>query len=376
MSTAPPSPQDSHGPASQTNGDIDANAHTPPTHPADPPVHAPPSPHEVDIADVMVRNVGHGEGEGGQEGEGYGVAPKGDKDEERAPQRESSIWPNHLPPSPPLTRSSADLSVRAAEPMGVDDTLAADPLEKEDYSEVDLEFSTTLGEHSLDSPVKSRTTVGRKASAIQLDAKLEPQPWDLVDPPETNGQTNAEYYASLKTSQKYNTLGSSRARALIPKSSYYFGPPPSDSAYGTQPIGQIGLHHPREILRVERDYTGGELIQFAPIYPLELEGRITPTQFMESINAINELLISAHSMRHSFLDNALSVFTLQLSRLILTSHYEKEMRRLQLLIDELNVQVYNPAGLNILWPRKVAFLFMEIEYYVSLTSLILYCTYQ
>jgi hypothetical protein len=36
----------------------------------------------------------------------------------------------------------------------------------------------------------------------------------------------------------------------------------------------MGVHHPREILRVERDYTGGELIQFAPIYPLELEGRV------------------------------------------------------------------------------------------------------
>jgi len=236
-------------------------------------------------------------------------------------------------------------------------------------SEVDHEFSTTLGgDHaeaeveSQDEPVKPRTTVVRQASKIQLDAKLEPQPWDLVDPPETNGQTNAEYYASIR-GQKYNTLNSSRARALIPKSSYYFGPPPSDSAYGTQPIGQIGVHHPREILRVERDYTGGELIQFAPIYPLELEGRITPTQFLESINAINELLISAHSLRHSFLDNMLSVFTLQLSKLILTSHYEKEMRRLQLLIQELNARVYNPVGLNILWPRKVAFLFMEVEYY-------------
>lgn len=61
---------------------------------------------------------------------------------------------------------------------------------------------------------------------------------------------------------------------MIPKSSYYFGPPPPDSAYGTAPIGHIGVHHPREILRVERDYTGGELIQFAPIYPLELEGRV------------------------------------------------------------------------------------------------------
>ncbi|KAJ6569544.1 Golgin subfamily A member 7/ERF4 family-domain-containing protein [Mycena capillaripes] len=271
--------------------------------------------------------------------------------------------------APPLTPSNAGHSVREAKEPA--DGLPTDPLYSKEVELEDVEFSTTLGgEHAADvdtevnePPVKPRATVVRQASAIQLDAKLEPQPWDLVDPPETNGQTNAEYYASLKT-QKYNTLNSSRrARALIPKSSYYFGPPPSDSAYGTQPIGQIGLHHPREILRVERDYTGGELIQFAPIYPLELEGRITPTQFLESINAINELLISAHSMRHSFLDNMLSVFTLQLSRLILTSHYEKEMRRLQLLIDELNVRVYNPVGLNILWPRSVAFLFMEIEYY-------------
>lgn len=61
---------------------------------------------------------------------------------------------------------------------------------------------------------------------------------------------------------------------MFPKSSYYFGPPGPDSAYGTAPIGQIGAHHPREILRVERDYTGGELIQFTAIYPLELEGRV------------------------------------------------------------------------------------------------------
>lgn len=63
-------------------------------------------------------------------------------------------------------------------------------------------------------------------------------------------------------------------RPLIPKSSYYFGPPPPDAAFGTQPVGKIGVHHPREVIRIERDYTGGELIQFASIYPLELEGRV------------------------------------------------------------------------------------------------------
>lgn len=39
--------------------------------------------------------------------------------------------------------------------------------------------------------------------------------------------------------------------------------------------------------------------------------------------------------------------------------YFQEMRRLHEMIDNLNKQVYNPAGLNILWPRNVAFLFVS-----------------
>ncbi|KAH9938988.1 Golgin subfamily A member 7/ERF4 family-domain-containing protein, partial [Epithele typhae] len=155
----------------------------------------------------------------------------------------------------------------------------------------------------------------------------------------------------------------SSSRPLIPHSAYYFGPPPPDSAYGSEPIGQIGVHHPREVLRVERDYTGGELPQFTPTYPLELEGRITPTQFLETINAINEMLLSAHSLGHAFIDNALAYFTLQITRAMKKTHYEKEMDRLHALIDSLNLDMYNPVGLHIRWPRDVALLFLEIEYY-------------
>ncbi|CAA7264677.1 unnamed protein product [Cyclocybe aegerita] len=204
----------------------------------------------------------------------------------------------------------------------------------------------------------------RRASHLRLDLKPpSPQPWDHIDPPlDNNLKAIAGYYSPGTT--KFRTLQSAGGpRPMIPKSSYYFGPPPPDSAYGTAPTGQIGVHHPREILRVERDYTGGELIQFAPIYPLELENRITPTQFLESINAINEILISAHSLRHSFLDNVLAVFSLQLSTLFKKPHWEKELERLRRLIDDLNAEMYNPVGLNILWPRNVAFLYLEIEYY-------------
>lgn len=220
---------------------------------------------------------------------------------------------------------------------------------------------------------------------LKLRSPPSPQPWDLGLPPgdsnsrglgggmvsrvggtdrdqEGNEHPSSDYYSTLN-SKNFTAMQKSRQRTLIPHSTYYFGPPPPGSAYGTAPVGHIGVHHPREIVRVERDYTGGEVIQFSPVYPLELEGRITPTQFHETINSINEILISAYSLRHSFVYNVMAVATLQLSTLVATSHYTKEMRRLERKIDELNTRLYNPVGLNILWPRKVAFLFLEIEYY-------------
>ncbi|EJD55003.1 hypothetical protein AURDEDRAFT_132251 [Auricularia subglabra TFB-10046 SS5] len=147
-----------------------------------------------------------------------------------------------------------------------------------------------------------------------------------------------------------------------PRSSYYVGPPGAHSAFGTPQVGQIGVHDPREIVRIERDYSSGELPQFSPTFPLELEGRITATEFIETVNAINEVLISAYSLRHSAVDTLLATFTLYISTLFLTSHYEKEMGRLAQLLDALNAELYNPRGLNILWPRRCAFLFLEIDH--------------
>ena len=142
---------------------------------------------------------------------------------------------------------------------------------------------------------RSRTfgSAGRDTRQLHLEFKSPtPQPWDEVDPPTDNNGTYASDYYSTLNSKKFETLQRryvyhwcfaphcwiryfySRQRPLIPHSSYYFGPPPSDSAFGTPPVGQIGVHHPREIIRIERDYAGGELCQFCPVFPLELEGRV------------------------------------------------------------------------------------------------------
>lgn len=204
---------------------------------------------------------------------------------------------------------------------------------------------------------------------LRLNSPPSPQPWDLGDLPtekkdktDANEHVNPDHYSTLN-SKSFATMQRSRRRPLIPQSSYYFGLPPPDSAFGTPPVGQVGVHHPREIVRVERDYASGDVVQFSPVYPLEFEGRVTPTQFQNTINEINEILISAYSVRRSFVYNFLAVVTLQLSTLFLTSHYTKEMQRLARRIEELNGELYNPVGLNIVWPRRVAFLFLEIEYY-------------
>jgi len=37
----------------------------------------------------------------------------------------------------------------------------------------------------------------------------------------------------------------------------------------------------------------------------------------------------------------------------------QEMDKLRIMFEDLNASLYNPAGLNLLWPRQVAFLFVS-----------------
>ena len=48
----------------------------------------------------------------------------------------------------------------------------------------------------------------------------------------------------------------------------------SRQIFGTPPVGIIGKHKPREIIRIHRDYSAGEICQFSSKYPPELEGRV------------------------------------------------------------------------------------------------------
>lgn len=141
----------------------------------------------------------------------------------------------------------------------------------------------------------------------------------------------------------------------------------SPSIFGTPPAGRVGISKPRAIVRIERDYsargaTSGR-VQFWDGWVEELEGRISPLQFQNTLNDLNLILASAYCPSSSIFDNTLAVLSLYTSPWLLGTHYKKQMDLFKDALEQYNQSIYHPVGLNILHPRKVAFLFLEIEYY-------------
>lgn len=54
---------------------------------------------------------------------------------------------------------------------------------------------------------------------------------------------------------------------------------PGDTIFGSSPVGVIGRTKPREVVRIERDYSMGERCQFWSGWVWELEGRVSGVSF-------------------------------------------------------------------------------------------------
>lgn len=94
------------------------------------------------------------------------------------------------------------------------------------------------------------------------------------------------------------------------------------------------------------------------------------------------MLASAHDPYKSCFDNCCAVLTFYISPYLLGSHYERvggvvigafspsrnsllipalqqEMAKFDRMMDRANREIYNPAGLNLLSPRRNAYLFVS-----------------
>lgn len=123
--------------------------------------------------------------------------------------------------------------------------------------------------------------------------------------------------------------------------------------YGSDPTGTLGVHHPKEIVRIERDWSGpagGQVCQFYTSWVMELEGRVrlvpvdlshavcvrsstspvsispfqvTPTQFQALINTLNHHLQLANSTGSTVWENILAVLTWHTSLIWYTPRFER-----------------------------------------------------
>lgn len=111
------------------------------------------------------------------------------------------------------------------------------------------------------------------------------------------------------------------------------------------------------------------ICRFETIFPLELEGRIQPSELSSFLNAINTKLAEAYAMTPNITDNLIAVATLWTSLLWKTSHFEKKLREVEKMIGDANKEMFNKAGLNVLSPRDVALQFVSLLFFFVLFCL-------
>ena len=151
--------------------------------------------------------------------------------ESKMEKRVSAISRNELPPSPPLTRDHSRESTRQPHPQISSEEKAKeiegadwDPLrygrtnykeenQTQDVAMVVVEEGDVVDSHGRllfpESEGKPSPSVSRRGSDLHLEFKppSSPQPWDLIEPPTTNGNRTTDIYSTLE-SRKFNTLRS------------------------------------------------------------------------------------------------------------------------------------------------------------------------
>ncbi|TIA91972.1 hypothetical protein E3P99_00803 [Wallemia hederae] len=133
--------------------------------------------------------------------------------------------------------------------------------------------------------------------------------------------------------------------------------------FGTTQERRVCIDLPREIVRIDRDYQHGEVWQFKKSFPMELEGRINAEQFAFAVHEINLQLQRAFNPTRAVVDYLLDVATLYTLSWFKSTHFESQLKQLDNILNYLNYNLFNPAGLNLLSPATIGFLYLEIEYY-------------
>ncbi|BEJ14821.1 hypothetical protein CspHIS471_0405880 [Cutaneotrichosporon sp. HIS471] len=235
--------------------------------------------------------------------------------------------------------------------------------------------SDVRSERSATSPLPPPRpgTITRSPRLGDSDPTLEPEmngkaeakrrSWGEALTVEAEAEASAPRKLSRWEEKVQGDLAGWRGGHGTPRSSVPQPGQPNSTYYGQPPTGIIGRDLPKEIVRVDREWSLGDICQFSTAFPLELETRLDAATYTKFIESINVPLREAYSVSGAVIDNLIGVLTWWTSLLWHKSHFESELRRAEDLIEEANEKTFHRVGLNILSPRSVALQYLEIEYY-------------
>nr|KIR47006.1 hypothetical protein I312_03902 [Cryptococcus bacillisporus CA1280] len=274
------------------------------------------------------------------------------------------------PHSSNFTSHPAEASLpplRTSAPRNPTPATPAEPSPELDHLHPDVSADTTAVDSHINTNVNGQGHGQEQGNGTSTSfSVLRTQPggsgfedWEA----EYERQKNRAWEEKVKSDLQGWRGGHGTPRSSYPQSAL---PPMS---YFHQPVtGEIGKHLPKEMVRIERDWSGGEMCQFETIFPLELEGRIQPSQLFSFLNAINAKFVEAYAMTPNIIDNLIALATLWTSLLWKTSHFEKKLNEVEGLIEDANRETFNKVGLNVLSPRDVALQFLLIEVVLTVAA--------
>ncbi|KAJ2162627.1 Golgin sub A member 7 [Coemansia sp. RSA 552] len=129
----------------------------------------------------------------------------------------------------------------------------------------------------------------------------------------------------------------------------------------TSDIAQQASSEQWRRVRVERDYSQGDMRQFVVVVPDQLVGRIDEQRFRRFIRRLNTMMAEAEGATlRNVLEGCLAYATLYLSTLLVKSKFKKTVERISQFVAHENKTFFEPAGLLVIDPLQTAYMFIEI----------------
>ncbi|XP_014670202.1 PREDICTED: golgin subfamily A member 7-like [Priapulus caudatus] len=112
---------------------------------------------------------------------------------------------------------------------------------------------------------------------------------------------------------------------------------------------------------IQRDYSEGTFCRFQNKFPPELEGKVEPSVFEQTMNTLNSKYYEAERRAsRTYCEGCLACLTAYVIYLCMDTHYEKCLKSIARYIQEQNKSVYLPRGLMIVDPIERGLRVVEI----------------